>query len=86
VISKEQLAAFLNLDNWVEDKFITSVESIVCPTCGARINRRPDDETYFVTNESYCGLWTCSHCQRQFDLAIVDSPLGKAWQTKARKA
>ncbi len=74
-LSRETLESIFNFDDWSEEQFFTSIDTLICPHCKAAIFTGPPDP-------SVDPIWHCGPCGKAFSVRTVKSPLGLAWQTR----
>ena len=74
-LSRKALDSIINLGNWSEEQFFTSVHELICPHCKATIFTGPPNPTVDP-------VWHCGPCGKEFSVRTVNSPLGLAWQTR----
>lgn len=77
-LDRETLASILDLDNWGMEEIFTCTDGTICPHCNE--HRRAGG----LREPSVHGapFYICRNCGKCFRAEFVDTPLGKAWQTR----
>jgi hypothetical protein len=75
-LTKDVIEKVLDLDNWSVQEFFTGIDNIICPHC--KFSHGPRK----VTEESGSRILQCGRCKGILEVSVVDTPLGKAWQTR----
>jgi len=77
-LSPELIEEICDPDNWSEEEFFTSIDGTICPHCKEHRRcgglKEPAERGF--------PFYVCRNCRKIFRAEFVDTPMGKAWQTR----